>query len=239
MNSQLTASPHNSRLHVRRASLLLENEQPALALEAIVRAHTLGADSLSIALIEAKALLALHRSAESLAILAAYPPTVPVLSQRVLALHASGESGAAIAECRTLLATDPDPDIAFLAAEILIETHDTPAAIKLLDSALPAESRPSSIELRALEYEISLKSWNAALARTARHISSSPRPEPWIARRAEILTLAGRTADATTTWQNLLTTIRNLPPSIRASHAMLQLAQKARTATDHPPLSTR
>ncbi len=239
VDRKLAASPHNSRLHIRRASLLLENRQPALALESVARAHALGAGSPALSLTESTALLALDRPKEALAILSGFPPTASVLSQRARALHASGESAAAIKECRTLLDTGPDPDIAFLAAEILVETHDTPAAIRLLDTAFPENSRPSSIELRALDYEISLKSWNAALARTASRIAASPRPEPWIARRAEILTMAGRDADAAATWQDLLATIRNLPPSLRASHSMLSLALKARAATDSPTFSTR
>lgn len=239
VNHQLIASPHNSRLHIRRATLLLENDQPAPALESITRAHQLGADSAALSLLEAKTLLALEKPAEALAILSNCPPSIPVLTQRVRALHALGKTAAAIKHCRTLLATDPDPDIAFLAAEILAETNNKAAAVKLLDTTFPENSRPSSIELLALEYEISMKSWPSALARTTPHILSSPRPEPWIARRAEILTMAGRHNDAAKTWQELLTTIRNLPPSTRASHAMLLLARKARAATDSPPLSCR
>ncbi|MGJ8642482.1 MAG: tetratricopeptide repeat protein [Luteolibacter sp.] len=239
VNAKLTASPHNSSLHLRRASLLLENDQPAAALEAVARIRELGNNSLSLSLIEAKALLALDRPEESLAILADCQPTAPLLSHRARALHASGKTSEAIEVCRTLLATAPDPDIAFLAAGILVETNDTPAAIRLLDSAFPEETRPSSIELQALDYEIFLKSWDNALTRIDRHIVSSSRPEPWLARRADLLTIAGRSADAMTAWQDLLTTIRNLPPSIRGSHAMLQLAQKARAATDSSPPSSQ
>lgn len=238
VNAKLTASPHNSSIHFRRASLLLESEQHAAALKAVAHTRELGDNSPSLSLIEAKALLALGRSEESLAILADCPPSLTVLSHRARALHASGKSSKAIEQCRTILDTAPDPDIAFLAAGILVETNDTPAAIQLLDSTFPEETRPSSIELQALEYEISLKSWDDALTRIDRHITSSQRPEPWLARRADILTLAGRTSAAMKTWQDLLTTIRNLPPGIRGSHAMLQLAQKARAATDSPaPIS--
>lgn len=239
VNSKITTSPHNPSLHLRRAALLLENSQPATALEAIASARELGAESLSLSLIEAKALLALDRPDESLAALADCQPTAPVLSHRARALHASGKTSEAIAVCRTILAAAPDPDIAFLAACILVETKDTHAAIHLLDSTFPVKTRPSSVELQALKYEITLKSWDHALIRIERHIASSSRPEPWLARRADLLTLAGRTTEATVAWQNLLTTIRNLPPNIRGSHAMLQLAQRARTATDSSPSTSQ
>lgn len=238
VNHQLNDHPNDAQLHVRKAAILLENGQPAYALRAVARARVLGDSSLALSLIEAQSLLALNRPQESLTTISTFPNSVPVLTLRARAFHASGESSAAVAQCRAVLTIEPDPDIAFLAADILAGSGDIDAAIHLLDDFFPSQSRPYSIELRALDYEISLKSWDAALARISHKIHSSPRPEPWMSRRAEILTMATRNAEAKTAWDELLTTIRDLPPNTRSSHAMLQLAQKARNSSESlSPLS--
>jgi len=60
----------------------------------------------------------------------------------------------------------------------------------------------------------------------------APRPEPWMARRATILTQAGRIEESRNAWKALLAQLASLPEHDRASRAMRQLEDEARKALE-------
>jgi hypothetical protein len=58
----------------------------------------------------------------------------------------------------------------------------------------------------------------------------SPRKDPWLARRAEILERAGRRAEARATYRSALAALESLPPARRSAPATHELEQRLRAA---------
>jgi tetratricopeptide (TPR) repeat protein len=238
----LRENPDSSALYFSRAGLLLEHGDPDAALAALDLAAEHGASADVCAMLRAKALLALKRPLEAAellgAVLRAHPDHVPALSLRARAYAEGGKSEQAVADCRRALVLRADPDTAFLAADLLVAGGKSGAAIGLLDSSFPVGARPASIDGRALEIEIAGGKWDAALARLDRRIANSKRPEVAMARKAELLEMAGRHDDSISAWKSLESRLASLAPSVRDSHAMSLLAEKARKALNFPKKTT-
>lgn len=83
-----------------------------------------------------------------------------------------------------------------------------------------------SLEMAALELEVDLKRWDAAIQRLDRMAISAPRRDRWLMRRAEILELAGRASDAQQSWKDARREFQSLPERMRMSKAGQQMDAK-------------
>ena len=75
----------------------------------------------------------------------------------------------------------------------------------------------------ALELEIRLKRFDAALERIERIRAALPRAETWLARRGEVLVLAGRREEARESFVEALAKIAALTERQRSTQAVRQL----------------
>lgn len=103
-------------------------------------------------------------------------------------------------------------------------------ASKVLDDALKtARDAPLLLEC-ALKIETAGGMWDSALGRIDGLQKNAPRPEPWMAKRAELLAKAGRTEDARTAWIALRDRLVSLPSLERGTPQNSQLLTQARQA---------
>ena len=100
-----------------------------------------------------------------------------------------------------------------------------------------------TLVLAAVEIEIKSSHFDAAIERINRAGAGAKRPEQWLVRRAEVLDLAGRHADARAAWAQALTAIEALPPRHRHVPATAELEKRIRqrltTVGDAPPPPAR
>lgn len=171
-----------------------------------------------------------------------HPQAASCLALRAQTRCKLGDTKAAIIDYQAAIALDPrsDPDLILAAAAALVADKRGTEAIRTLDAASTRLGPVPGLALKALEIEIQAENWDAALARCATLQASAPRPEPWMARRATILTQAGRPDAANQAWRDLLDHLSLLPPAERDSTAMSRIAADARRhlATQAPPPAT-
>jgi tetratricopeptide (TPR) repeat protein len=84
-------------------------------------------------------------------------------------------------------------------------------AVGTLRRALNAAGSDPQLLSASLDAELKAGSFDEALQRLAELQRTAPRPEPWMARRAEVLQAAGRAAEARAAWTLLRTHLLALP----------------------------
>ena len=94
-----------------------------------------------------------------------------------------------------------------------------------------------TLQLYAIDLEVKLKQYDAALARLERVSASSPRKETWLARRGEILRDAGRAGEARQAFQAALAAIAQLPAAHRNTPAVAELEKRLKAALEEPAAS--
>ena len=143
-----------------------------------------------------------------------------------------GKPDSAIRDYRKALAlvSHPEPDLLLEASAALAENKQTSDALEVLDQGISRLGPLPSLVNAAVEIDFGNGNIEGALWRIDVARDASPRPEPWMARRASVLARAGRIAESRTSWRFLLDHISSLPPGERTSHAMCARAREAREA---------
>jgi len=130
------------------------------------------------------------------------------------------------------LLTSPSPELYLERAALFASPAE---AIRSLDEGIAQLGPILSLHLRALELEISLGRTDDALSRIDLLTSTSERRELWLKRRGDILTSAGRRADARAAYEAALLAIASLPAWLANSPDTVRLsAELIRLATTPP-----
>jgi tetratricopeptide (TPR) repeat protein len=164
--------------------------------------------------------------------LVSHPETTRAWLLRARAERELGQQAASFADYREALkrTSSAEPDLVQEVADALAAAGNKEQAVQVLSAAIERLGKIPSLVLRAVDLDIEMKNFDSALRRIEQARQEAPRPEPWMAHRAEVLARAGRTEDARAAWKELLTRLGSLPDDERSSHAMTQLTQKARDA---------
>ena len=198
--------------------MLLEAGRPARAIESIDRFLAGRAGHAGALAVRARALLRLERNVD-----------------------AARDFTRAIEETRP--PRSPDPDLYLERARALAATGAPRLreAIRGLDQGMAALGPLVSLGLYAVELEVRLGRFEAALARLDRLASQSPRKESWLVRRGDILEAAGRHEEANQAYEQALAAIAHLPPERRSARAVQNLEARARSrlASPAPPAGRR
>ncbi|MFN2378239.1 MAG: tetratricopeptide repeat protein [Candidatus Binatia bacterium] len=112
------------------------------------------------------------------------------------------------------------------------------AAIRGLDVGAAELGGAVTLQLRAVELEIRREHWDEALARLAVLEAKAHRKEQWMARRAEVLALAGRRDEARQAATAALAAIDALPAHQRDSRTTAALASGLRRQLSDDTSST-
>lgn len=113
------------------------------------------------------------------------------------------------------------------------------AAIRGLDEGVADLGGAVTLQVRAVELEIRREHWDDALARLAVLEARAHRKEPWLARRAEVLALAGRHDEARQAAAAALAAIDALPAPVRSSKTTAALASRLRRQVSEPSADPR
>jgi predicted Zn-dependent protease len=159
--------------------------------------------------------------------IATNPAHVDAHIARARVLAKQGKADAAADDYRAAIAgaARAEPEYYDEAAQVLAATGDAGRehALALLEEGLSKLGHPASLELRALDLEIALRRYDAALARVDRLAAAATRTEGWQERRGDIQRLAGREDEARLSYRAALDAIARLPARLATTHATVEL----------------
>jgi len=233
VTAQLRSRPHAELFH-KRGELRRAHGEYAAALVDYARALRLD-DRLNVVyLSRGRALLEAGRAARAIASLSRFLLLHPDHEQALLLRararaqlrrHAEAEADFAALLAR---AADPIPDLFLESAANLASSGQHEQALAVVEAGLGRLGALVVLEHAALELELALGRWPAALARIDRLLAAAARKESLLARKAEILELTGDAAAAAAVRSAALAQLVALPRSKREVPAMQRLEQALR-----------
>lgn len=122
------------------------------------------------------------------------------------------------------------PELYIERAHALNALGAKPEALRGLDEGIRRMGPLVTLELPAIDLEVDLKRYDAALARIEVVMSRLPRKETWLVRRARVLAAAGRKEEAQAAYCAALKAIESLPRTHRYSRATIELEATIRSA---------
>ena len=236
LTKELEKTPSDPLLRFELANLHGLHGDVELALENLAKVDSVAPGKFPTDLIRGEAFLVVHNFAKAKDALdrqlASHPETTRAWILRARAEQELGQQEASLADYREALkrARSPEPDLVEELANALAAAGQHPEAIHVLSAGIERLGKIPSLILRAVDLDIEMKNFDAALGRIEQARQDAPRPEPWMARRAEVLAKSGRTEQSRAAWKELLARLESLPDHERSSNAMTQLSERARGA---------
>ena len=238
---RIRQDPGNAVLYLRRGELYGDLGETQAALEDFDRAARLAPRLMSIDLARGKTLLGVGRLAEAGTALERFlsrqpdHPNALVARARVWAglnqyRAAANDYGRAI-ELEARL-RQPNPDHYLERAHIVasLGSQHRVEALAGLDEGICALGPLASLQVYAIELELGLKRYQAALNRLDSLLAQSARKDSWLARRGEILEQAGRLAEAQQAYTQALAAVESLPVRHQKTRATLELEARVASA---------
>ncbi|MBC8040829.1 MAG: tetratricopeptide repeat protein [Opitutaceae bacterium] len=236
MQAAINEQPGDALLRCRLAELYGEHGEFTEALAALDSARAIDPQLALVDLVRADIFLQTGRAREACGLLDGYiaknSGNAHARLLRARARLALGEKEKAISDYRAALAMSraPEPDLYQEVGDAMAVQRMTVDALAVFEAGLRKLGPIPSLTLRAMDIEVATGRYEAALARVDVLQRSSPRPEPWMAKRASLLAQAGRKVEAREAWTALANHLAALPNLERGSHAMSLLAEQARRA---------
>lgn len=139
------------------------------------------------------------------------------------------QADAALADFRAALKFTPNTDANLYqeVASALAANGQGAEALQVLSAGLAKNAGLPSMVSQALDLEMALGDFDAALARVNAMQKTAPRPEMWMARRASLLARAGRRDESRAAWLALRDRLAALPNLERGSPFFHTLAEQA------------
>jgi len=210
------------------------------ALATLDRAAELGADSDAVG--AARGRLFLDAGWPRMAkreldrVLAHHPDRWALVYDRGRAWMLLGDAGAAAEDFGRAVATlpEPRPEQVFAHRDALLWLDRREDAVRALDAGIARLGPVVSLELAAVDLEVGLGRYDAAVARVDRLLATNPKNEAWLARRGEILAQAGRGEEAHAAFARALALIEARPGARRGARTEALARQlRAALAADH------
>jgi len=239
-SEKIAAEPNNAALYRRRAELHRLHEDWDRALADLERAGELEPDHPELDHARARVLLDAGWPRSALVIidrfLALHPKHGPGLWLRARALAAlelGGESAAAYdLALRHLQVRTPDHFLERAEAWRARGPDHLDHAIAGLDEGMAELGPIISLQKLAITCELEQRDYAAALKRVDRTLEAAVRKERWLARRGEVLELAGCPAEAMASYQGALAAIESLPARHRNVAATVELQARVEAAIE-------
>ena len=151
---------------------------------------------------------------------------------RARVLGKLGQGQAAIGEFKRGLELLPQPAPEYFVelARLFIGQNQPNEALATLDWGLQKIGPGLTLLVPALDLEVAGKSYESALRRVDLILQIAHRKEAWLARRGDVLLLAGRKAEARDAYNQALSAIQALPRLIQQGPAMLKLQSHVHAA---------
>lgn len=237
---RLESAPHDVSLLVLRAELLRLHGDPIAALRDLERAGSFGGDGhVGVHAGRARAHLDREAFADAKASadrwLALAPGDLAGLRLRADVHERLGELDAALADLAVAaLLDDAPPDVDLARARLLADAAPPRLddAIAVLDEGLARRGPIVVLQLAAIDLEERRGEIDAALARLDSITAASPRKEPWLSRRGDLLRRAGRDDDARDAYRAARDAIERIPPHRRATTRLRDLTAHVRRSLE-------
>jgi tetratricopeptide (TPR) repeat protein len=139
----------------------------------------------------------------------------------------------AIEDYSKALSLRPDPEIYIERAKLLAQQDQLENALMGLNEGIERLGPVVTLELYAIDLELQLKRYEAALQRIDRIAEQSDRKETWLARQGEILLMASRKEEAQKSYRLALEAIEHLPQSRKNNRYTRELEAKIRLALEN------
>ena len=226
--------PLNANLYLRRGELYRISGNAKAALEDYEQVQKLAPTMIEVDVLRAR--LSFDAKTPEMTqfvldrFLKQHPTHTEALLLRAKANAVLGEKNAAIQDYSQALAllAHPKPDFYLARAELQLAVHHPEAALQGLEQGMAKLGALIVLQLMALDIEVNLKRWNAALTRLDLLTEQAPRKESWLIRRGEILWQAGRKVEAHQSINAGLEAISALPAYLQRTTAITELTTKAK-----------
>lgn len=236
IRTKLKATPDDAALRYQLAEAHAGHEEWQSCLAEIDRVESLAPGVHPTGYLRGAALLIGHkyeRAKDSLdGFLKIHPEHAEALATRGRVLVKLEQPAAAAADFKRAMELTPSPgsDLVMDLALAYQLSGKPEEAGKAIDNALESSpDKPSLLEC-ALKIEIAAGMWDSALGRIDGLQTAAPRPEPWMAKRAELLAKSGRAADARKAWAALRDHLSALPSLERGTPQNSRLLAQAKQA---------
>ena len=231
---ELTKHPDDPNAHLARGRLLQMKGEWDAALEEFEAAATHGGNPDLVG--QARAFVYLEAGFPRMAkveldrVLARRPDLYALVFERGRAWLAIGNSEAAARDFGEAIAKGPKPtpEQVILRRDALVGIGKKDEAVRALDEGMERVGHVVSLELPAVDLEMELGRWDAALARLDRLAATAPPNPLWIARRGEVLEKAGRGPEARAEYAKALRLI-DARPAARRGKPLVDLKQHLET----------
>jgi predicted Zn-dependent protease len=234
VTEQLHKEPKNAALYHKRGEMHRAHAEYRAAFADYTRAEQLDPKLDVVLLSRGRAQLETHRCVDARKTLTRFlerqPGHAVALLMRARAAaelrkHPGFEQADADFRAAIAATAELTPDLFLERSENLHAASRAAEALDVLNEGLLKLPGVITLQLAALNLELRLQRFAAALTRIDDLIAEAPRKEALLARKAEILEQAGRTAEAQHTREQALQAIDALPASKRALGATHELAQ--------------
>jgi tetratricopeptide (TPR) repeat protein len=213
-SAEVAKHPDSAEAHLMRARVLQMKRDWDAALEEIEEAATRGADPDVVGGTRGSVYLeaGFPRMAkvEFDRVLARRPGAYGLMFERGRAWLAIGNAEAAARDFGDAIAKGPQPTPEQVIArrDALLALGKKEDALRALDAGMTRVGRVVSLQMPAVDLEVELGRYEAALRRLDDLSRSIPTPNPlWIARRGEVLEKAGRASEARVEYAKALSLI--------------------------------
>lgn len=229
-------APSDPALRFELASLYGQHGELELALKNLDRVDTLAPGKFPTDLLRGEAWMVAEKFTKAKEAfdrqLVSHPENTRAWLLRARAERKLGQDEASLADYREVLkhTPSPNPDLVQEVADALATRGHQEEAAQVLATGIEKLGKIPSLVLRALDLELAMKNFDAALRRVEEAQKNAPRPEPWMARRAAVLAQAGRIEESRAAWKALADHLSSLPDKERTSTAMTNLAEETRQA---------
>ncbi len=246
ITAEIATKPDDAQLYLRRAELHRAHEDWLDAAKDYDRAAMVAPELSAVDLGRGKMLLASGQPAAAITVLDRFIERTPnfpdAVVTRARAKEKIGEHAAAAADYSRAIemAGRPEPEYYTERAQALAAggPEQYPAALRGLDEGIAKLGPIVTLTIPAIELELRTKNFDAALARIDRHLANAPRKETWLARRADILSQAGRAAEARGAYESTLAAIDALPVYRKQTKAVLTLRERIESQLKTPTSDT-
>jgi tetratricopeptide (TPR) repeat protein len=232
----LLASPDDAALHYKLARAHQENGEWTLTMAEVERVNRLAPGKYETGYLQGQALATGGHWLASKSVLdeflKSHAEHAGALVQRARVLLRLEKPQEALADFRTALTlTQQATEELYLEAAATLEKCGAlEEAVLTLRRGIDQHGSHPGLLVPSLELELKAKHYDEALARVEAMQKTAPRPEPWMARKAQVLTEAGRTDEARTAWSALQIHLLALPNLERGNPQMSVLLAESQKA---------
>lgn len=245
---KIEAAP-TAELYVKRADLHRLDENFMAALTDLDRAEKLNPELAPIFMTRGRTQFEAGRfehAIPALSRLLQIKPDHPEgLIFRARSFRALDDHASALKDYDRLVAVmpSPSPDCFLERAASLVALKRPQDAVHSLDEGIGRLGNLTVLQRAAMQIEVDLKHYDAALARTERILAAVQRKEVWLELRGDIFAVAGRQTEARAAYTEALASLAALPEQHRITKPMLELEARLQThfgahAPDTPQSST-